>query len=284
MIGGVLPVTMESEIDRFLIELDELEERERANPLPDWNRFELWRNRVGTYLGQYSSHIPDRIQTTDIFADLLEEMGRCRNYLVAFKEDLSMRSKSPSSESAASVSSALKVTGTKTDRRIAWLKDHPVVSIVFLLGIVVIAVGNFTEALQSIASFFSGKSNSQSLQQTVDQGSTGIQAGGDLTIINNINTASSTNVLSESLTVSRFPFDTQITRAKERIGYLKEYLQTDTLSLREVVGAYGDNILDSPQHYDWNHVFQELVHQRFVEILKRDESNIEFRVLAKDSR
>ncbi len=77
--------------------------------------------------------------------------------------------------------------------------------------------------------------------------------------------------------VGRFPFDVQVARAKERIKYLaEEYLRTNVMSLVEVTGPYGDNVLDSPNLYDWAKVIEELERQGYVKILKQAEENIEF--------
>jgi tetratricopeptide (TPR) repeat protein len=43
---------------------------------------------------------------------------------------------------------------TRTDRAIDWFKDHKVFSIVILIFIIIIAIGNFTGALQNIKNFF----------------------------------------------------------------------------------------------------------------------------------
>lgn len=77
--------------------------------------------------------------------------------------------------------------------------------------------------------------------------------------------------------VARFPFDVQVARAKARIKYLaEEYLRTNIMSLVEVTGPYGDNVLNSPNLYDWAKVIEELERQGYVKILKRAQENIEF--------
>lgn len=76
---------------------------------------------------------------------------------------------------------------------------------------------------------------------------------------------------------ARFPFDRQLEQAKARITYLAdEYLHTNKMSLVEVVGAYGDNVLDSPDLYDWPKVMEALEKQAYVKITKRSKENIEF--------
>ena len=80
--------------------------------------------------------------------------------------------------------------------------------------------------------------------------------------------------------IARFSFDLQISKAKERIRYLsQEYLKTDRMSLVEVKGAYGDNVLDSPQFYDWDKVMNELEKQGYIKILQQTNDNILFKVL-----
>jgi hypothetical protein len=80
--------------------------------------------------------------------------------------------------------------------------------------------------------------------------------------------------------IARFPFDLQLRNAKERIRYLsQEYLKTDTMSLIEVKGAYGDNVLDSPQLYDWGKVMAEIERQGYIKILQQTNDNIIFKVL-----
>ena len=59
--------------------------------------------------------------------------------------------------------------------------------------------------------------------------------------------------------------------------YLAEdFLQSNNMSLVEVMGAYGDNVLDSPDLYDWPKVFEALQKQGYVKINKRTKNNIEF--------
>jgi len=82
--------------------------------------------------------------------------------------------------------------------------------------------------------------------------------------------------------VARFPFDLQLARARQRIRYLAdEYLHKDRISLVEVTGPYGDNILDSPDLYNWDKVIAELERQGFLKIVNRDLGNIEFEVTRK---
>lgn len=77
--------------------------------------------------------------------------------------------------------------------------------------------------------------------------------------------------------VARFPFNRQLEQAKTRIKYLaNEFLHTNEMSLVEVVGVYGDNVLDSPDLFDWSKVLEELEKQAYVKITKRTKDNIEF--------
>lgn len=136
---------------------------------------------------------------------------------------------------------------TKVERILNRVKNHPAIGIFIVIGIGIISLAQFTDALQRLHSFFIGSKKPQSIQH-----------------------------------IARFPFDLQVSRAKERIRYLsQEYLKTNTMSLVEVVGAYGDNVLDSPQFYDWNKVMNELERQGYINILRRTENNIEFRVLGR---
>lgn len=101
-----------------------------------------------------------------------------------------------------------------------------------------------------------------------------IQAGRDINI--NIGPDRSVPAPAPS-SVARFPFDVQVARAKERIKYLaEEYLRTNVMSLAEVTGPHGDNVLDNPNLYDWVRVMEELETQGYVKILRRTQENIEF--------
>jgi hypothetical protein len=81
----------------------------------------------------------------------------------------------------------------------------------------------------------------------------------------------------QSPPVARFPFDRQVASAKARIKYLAEdYLGQNNMNLVEVTGPYGDNILDSPQLYDWPKVIETLEKQGYVKVSKRTKNNIEF--------
>lgn len=77
--------------------------------------------------------------------------------------------------------------------------------------------------------------------------------------------------------IARFPFNRQLEQAKARIKYLAdEYLHTNDMSLVEVRGAYGDNVLDSPDLFDWPKVLEVLEKQQYIKITKRTQVNIEF--------
>jgi len=77
--------------------------------------------------------------------------------------------------------------------------------------------------------------------------------------------------------VARFPFDRQLEAAKARIRYLAEdFLQSNNMSLVEVTGSYGDNMLDSPDLYDWPKVIEALEKQGYLKINRRTKNNIEF--------
>jgi hypothetical protein len=77
--------------------------------------------------------------------------------------------------------------------------------------------------------------------------------------------------------VARFPFDMQMKQAKSRIKYLADdYLHTNDMSLVEVIGPYGDNVLDSPGLYDWPKVIEALEKQGYIKIRKRTANNTEF--------
>lgn len=77
--------------------------------------------------------------------------------------------------------------------------------------------------------------------------------------------------------VARFPFDRQLELAKIRIKYLAEdYLRTNDMSLVEVMGAYGDSVLDSPDLYDWPKVIQALEKKGYIKVKRRTTNNIEF--------
>lgn len=85
--------------------------------------------------------------------------------------------------------------------------------------------------------------------------------------------------------IARFPFDKQLEAAKARIRYLAEdFLQSNNMSLVEVTGTYGDNVLDSPDLYDWPKVFEALEKQGYVKINKRTKNNIEFTYTGSASR
>jgi hypothetical protein len=119
---------------------------------------------------------------------------------------------------------------------------------VILSGVVGVItwLGNFTGALQNISSFWGQSENSKTAQ----------------------------------MPIARLPFDIQMQTAKARIRYLsQEYLHTDTLSLVEIIGHYGDNQLDSPELYDWDKVMMELEKQEFIKILKKENGNIVFKVV-----
>ena len=118
--------------------------------------------------------------------------------------------------------------------------------------------------------FFSRQSDKA--RQEMRGSSQSIQVGRDLNIIN---PGSDRHGAAPSSVA--FPFDLQVTRAKERIKYLAEdYLRSNVMSLVEVTGPYGDNVLDSPNLYDWAKVIEELERQGYVKILNRTQKNIEF--------
>lgn len=166
---------------------------------------------------------------------------------------------------------------TRVDRYLNWFKNNRIVSISIVIGVVIISLAMFTNALQSIYSFFVSSEKKPSIQQKMENSPGSIQAGRDVNIKVEPN-----KVPPSSRSIAQFPFDLQVNRAKKRIRYLaQEYLKTDTMSLVEVVGAYGDNVLDSPQLYDWNKVMNELERQGYIKILRRTENNIEFKVLAR---
>jgi len=114
---------------------------------------------------------------------------------------------------------------------------------------------------------------SDKVRQEIRGSSQSIQVGRDLNITN----AGSDRPGVAPSSVASFPFDLQVTRAKERIKYLAdEYLRSNVMSLVEVTGPYGDNVLDSPNLYDWAKVIEELERQGYVKILNRTQKNIEF--------
>ena len=77
--------------------------------------------------------------------------------------------------------------------------------------------------------------------------------------------------------VARFSFDKQLEVAKSRIRYLAEdYLRSNDMSLVELKGVYGDNVIDSPDLYDWPKVIEALEKEGYVKINKRTRNNIEF--------
>ena len=55
------------------------------------------------------------------------------------------------------------------------------------------------------------------------------------------------------------------------------------MSLVEVTGTYGDNVLDSPGLYDWPKVIEALEKQGYVKINKRARNNIEFTYIGRTS-
>lgn len=50
---------------------------------------------------------------------------------------------------------------TKVERGIRWFSNNPVISILIIFGIVVIALGNFTDSVDKISKFFGGSNNIQ---------------------------------------------------------------------------------------------------------------------------
>ncbi len=143
-----------------------------------------------------------------------------------------------------------------------------------MIGIIIIGLAKFSNALQNLYSFFVKSEKTQTVQK-MEKSHGSIQAGRDVNIKLEPNIPSATPP-----PIARFPFDSQIHNAKERIRYLsQEYLKTDKMSLVEVKGAYGDNVLDSPQLYEWDKVMNELEKQGYIKILRRTGNNIEFKVL-----
>lgn len=271
---------MNHEIDNFLAELDEIEQQERSRNSGGWNRLDRWKNRVGSYLRQVSPQEADRFCSCDIFADLFEEIERCRNYLIAFKDDLSKHPVEFDPKAEQTLSYPSETNKTEVEKIIARLKNHPALSPFIIVAIVIIAFGTLTDSLQKIGSFLGWSGDQKGTQQTTDRYSTGVQAGRDINITNNTITLESGTARSNPSPIARFPFVLQVRRAKERISYLhKEYLHTDTMSLIEVTGHYGDNLIVSPELYNWDDVLRELEQQRFLKILGRTDNNIEFRIL-----
>lgn len=166
----------------------------------------------------------------------------------------------------------VRVKMTRVDQMINWLKNHSIISIVIVIVIVIIFLAKFKDALQSL--FTQPDKRTQIFQQKIEKSPGSIQAGRDVII------KVEPNIPPATPPIARFPFDLQVHNAKERIRYLsQEYLKTDTMSLVEVKGAYGDNVLDNPQLYDWDKVMSELETQGYIKILRRQENNIEFKVL-----
>lgn len=131
-----------------------------------------------------------------------------------------------------------------------------------------------------IAGVFSLRSGDSEDRKMVSQDMRGSaqsnQAGRDLNIYN-FGTGSA--ILPPS-SGARFPFDMQVMRAKDRIRYLaRDYMHTNTISLKEVTGPYGDNVLDSPHLYDWEKVIEELEKQGYVKVLDKNRGNITFSYL-----
>jgi hypothetical protein len=150
-----------------------------------------------------------------------------------------------------------RVKKTKVEQMKDRLKNHPVIIILSAMVFITVYFAQFTNALQSLYSFFVKPEKTQTIPKVEP------------------------NIPSEAPPpIVRFPFNLQIRNAKERIRYLsREYLKTETMSLIEVKGVYGDNVLDSPQLYDWDKVMNELERQGYIKILQQTNDNIVFKIL-----
>ncbi len=165
---------------------------------------------------------------------------------------------------------------TKTTAiRVAWISAAGVVAAALITGLFQLFAGINGRSQQATI-----RDAGQSVQQQMHDSPGAVQVGGDLNV-----TVAPEVKGQPPATVTKFPFETQVARAKARIKYLAdEYLQTDRMSLAEVVGPYGDNVLDSPKLYDWPRVLKELERQGLIRILERSEGNIAFRVIRSSSR
>ena len=271
------------QIDSFLIELEKIESKSEEGESADlsWDRLERWKSRVNRHLEDHlpSEEIDDFPDESHIFADLNEEIERCRSYLVALRDDLLSHSTEHQVASTGISGSSSNVNESESflKNTIEKVGNHPFVLLVTVVATVVIGLGQFTDSIKSLAGVFPAKVEGKAAAQQKMESSPGsIQAGGDVNI----------SIESGSVhpsPVAKFPFNVQIAQSKERIRYLSEdYLKTDRLSLVEVNGAYGDNRLDAPELYDWDKVIHELEKQRFIKVIRRtSRGNIEFQVLKK---
>lgn len=275
--------TVPIQIDSFLIELDKIESKsdEGESAELSWGRLERWKSRIYRYLQDHlpSEEIDDFPDESHIFADLNEEIERCRSYLVALRDDLLSHSAGHQVASTAISESPSNVNASDSfvKSAIEKVRNHPVVFSATFVVAAVIGLGQFTDSIRSLAGVFPAKTEEKAaVQQKMESSPGSVQAGGDV----NINIESG-NVRPSP--VAKFPFNTQIAQAKERIRYLsQDYLKTDTMSLVEVKGFYGDNMLDAPELYDWDKVVHELEKQGFLKVIRRtSRGNIEFQVLKK---
>jgi hypothetical protein len=272
-----------SQIDSFLVELDKIEIKSDEGESADigWDRLERWKPRVYRYLGDQlpSEDIDDFPDDSHIFADLNEEIDRCRNYLVVLRDDLLSHSIGDQVASTAISGSPSGVIASDSFLKnvIEKVRTHPAVLLITFVAAAIIGLGQLTDSFRSLAGVFPVKTEENAaVQQKMESSPGSIQAGGDVNI--NVETGNAS-----PSPVARFPFNVQITRAKERIKYLSQYyLKVDTMSLVEVRGSYGDNVLDAPELYDWERVMRELEKQGVIKIVRRTQrGNIEFQILQK---
>jgi hypothetical protein len=121
--------------------------------------------------------------------------------------------------------------------------------------------------------------SSQSANVTGAQTSTIYQAGGNIYVAPEAGSSQRAVTPSRPKPSSTFPLDFQMRQAKERIRYLAyDYLKSKTLNLELVTGSYGDNVLDSPNLYDWPTVLADLERDGYIKITARTEDNIAFTV------
>lgn len=272
-----------SQIDSFLAELDKIESKsdEGESSGLSWDRLERWKSRAYRYLDEQlpSDDIDDFPDESDTFADLIEEIDRCRHYLVALRDDLLSCSRVDQVTSVAKSGSPPNGITSESfmENVIEKVKKHPAVLLISFVAVVFTGLGQLTDSFKSLTSVFPVKTEEKgAVQQKMENSPNSIQAGGDVNI--NVETGNAS-----PSPVARFPFNMQIARAKERIKYLsQDYLKVDTMSLVEVKGLYGDNMLDAPELYDWEKVMRELEKQGFVKIIRSTQrGNIEFQVLQK---
>lgn len=169
-------------------------------------------------------------------------------------------------------------SGAKTA---AWIGAVAVVVAAIIQGVFQLFSQSPTTTKNSTVS-----NKSEVVHQMIRDSPQSVQIGRDLNVTNNlINIPIEKRVpqrenASPPTPIARFSVDHQLAQAKQRIKYLAyEYLHNDVMSLVEVAGPYGDNILDSPNLYDWPMVMEELEKQGYVKILSRTHENIEFKVI-----